>query len=400
MIPLQAESLGAARAALQAWTGREAYIHMETTQGAYARHHRGEVHPVGGFVRNARLYIERAALAGSGPYRLGLVTSDGYAMIEGLTHWEDGIVPGALAFYGLIPDGKLAAAIILSAAPLYTAGRQVVSQEWVDVAGDRSSPTPSERDGGNDRGDSDRGEAASGRLEAVRGRRTVLSIFPHPDDETFAAGATLARFAAEGARVVAVCLSLGELGRSLGEPPTASRATLPSVRREELRAAAAALGIERLLLYHLHDKTIEFLDRAALIASIRETIEALRPETIITYYPGYSVHPDHEATGDAVVRAVAALPRDRRPTVLATGFASNRAALGPPTLVVDTTPYWPKKLAAMRAHWTQTAALLRTLKTDAEKDVASDAAPPLERFREEVFWQIDVDRYTPYDRTD
>lgn len=390
---LEGAALERARAALRRWEGRTAYVHLETTQGAYARHHRGEAHPVGGLVQNARVVIERASLLGPGPHRLGLVTVDGYALVEGLTHWEeagggpDGRPEDVLAFYALLADGKLAAAFILSTAPRALAGRAFGGTEVLDLATDaEASENPAPFGGTGSVPDAGSGSSPLGPPGA-----TVLSIFPHPDDETFAAGATLARWAASGARVVAVTLTLGELGRSLGDPPFATRLTLPDVRRQELAAALRALGVERIVLMHLHDKTVEFVDREALVRRLLETIETYRPQTIVTYYPGYAVHPDHDATGEAVAAAVARLPRDRRPAVYGAAFAPGRERLGPPDFVVEAGAFWPKKLAALRTHASQTGALFREYEALlAAGDQAAEAAF-LARFREERFWRVDVE---------
>lgn len=64
-------------------------------------------------------------------------------------------------------------------------------------------------------------------------RRSLLAVFAHPDDEAFAAGGTLARYAAEGAEVRLVCATRGEAG-SLGEPPRFEPARLGAVRAQEL----------------------------------------------------------------------------------------------------------------------------------------------------------------------
>ena len=35
------------------------------------------------------------------------------------------------------------------------------------------------------------------------------------------------------------------------------------------------------------------------------------------FYPGYAVHPDHDATGEAVAEALATIPENKRPTFYA-----------------------------------------------------------------------------------
>lgn len=49
--------------------------------------------------------------------------------------------------------------------------------------------------------------------------RHVLVIFPHPDDETFSSAGTLASYIDKGIPVTYACLTLGQMGRNLGNPP-------------------------------------------------------------------------------------------------------------------------------------------------------------------------------------
>ena len=80
---------------------------------------------------------------------------------------------------------------------------------------------------------------------------TLLTVNGHPDDETTACGATMARYAAEGVRVVCVVATLGEVGRIvLPHLDTAeNRARLGEIRLQELERALRRLGsIEYCLL--------------------------------------------------------------------------------------------------------------------------------------------------------
>ena len=48
--------------------------------------------------------------------------------------------------------------------------------------------------------------------------RRLLLVHAHPDDESIGTGATMARYAAEGAQVTLVTCTLGELGEIIPPP--------------------------------------------------------------------------------------------------------------------------------------------------------------------------------------
>lgn len=62
--------------------------------------------------------------------------------------------------------------------------------------------------------------------------RQVLVIFPHPDDEAFGVSGTIATHIQNGTPVTYACLTLGEMGRNMGNPPFANRETLPDIRKK------------------------------------------------------------------------------------------------------------------------------------------------------------------------
>ncbi len=213
--------------------------------------------------------------------------------------------------------------------------------------------------------------------------RHVLVVFPHPDDETFGCGGTIALFASAGVPVTYVCGTLGEMGRNMGDPPFATRESLPRIRAAELDEACAALGVVRLIKLGLRDKTIEFEDQAALDGRIEQIIREIRPSLMITHYPGYAVHPDHNALGAAAIRAVARLATEERPVVYAHGFSQD--VIGAPDIVLDISAVREAKMAAVRAHRSQSQLTLAGMERSAGSDPALDAR--IRSFLErEVFW--------------
>ena len=74
--------------------------------------------------------------------------------------------------------------------------------------------------------------------------RSLLLVHAHPDDESIGTGATMAKYAAEGARVTLVTCTLGELGEII--PPDLRHLfpdELGQHRIVELDRACAALGV-------------------------------------------------------------------------------------------------------------------------------------------------------------
>ncbi|AYF72823.1 mycothiol conjugate amidase Mca [Nocardia yunnanensis] len=136
-----------------------------------------------------------------------------------------------------------------------------------------------------------------------------MAVHAHPDDESSKGAATTARYAAEGNEVLVVTLTGGERGDILNPamdtPGVKDRIT--EVRREEMAAAAEALGVEQTWLGFVDSGLPEGDPLPPLPAGcfalvpLEEATEALvrvvrkfRPHVMTTYdeQGGYP-HPDH-----------------------------------------------------------------------------------------------------------
>ena len=192
----------------------------------------------------------------------------------------------------------------------------------------------------------------------------VLVIFPHPDDESFSSAGTLARYIDNGIPVTYACLTLGQMGRNLGNPPFATRESLPHIREKELENAMAAIGITDLRKMGLRDKTVEFEPHDEMDAMVKSLIDELQPSVIISFYPKFAVHPDHEATAEAVVRTVGRMAKEDRPRLQLVAFSNDaKEKLGEPDILNEISDYKEVKLRAFEAHASQTGPFLQQLAT-------------------------------------
>jgi bacillithiol biosynthesis deacetylase BshB2 len=193
----------------------------------------------------------------------------------------------------------------------------------------------------------------------------LLVIFPHPDDEAFGVSGTIAQHTKKGLPVTYICLTLGQMGRNMGNPPFATRESLPLIREKELDDACAAIGITDVRKFGLRDKTIEFEDEQLLADRFLTVINEIKPAKVITFYPGYSVHPDHEATARAVIRAFRSLPELERPELLCVAFAKNTETdLGTPHIINNVSEVLEEKMNCIKAHRSQTQLLVNSVEKD------------------------------------
>lgn len=131
---------------------------------------------------------------------------------------------------------------------------------------------------------------------------TVLSMWAHPDDETYLSGALMAAAVDAGRRVVAVSATAGEHGTDDPEawPPT----RLARVRRREAAAAMAVLGVRDHRFLGLADGSLADLDPEVGVELVGALFDEVRPDTTFTFGPdGITGHPDHVTVSRWVTEA-------------------------------------------------------------------------------------------------
>jgi hypothetical protein len=98
------------------FANKDVYLHLETTNGAYATHNNERTFSAGAYIRNALVRYEHGKITGSGPWRVGLKMNIGWVYAEGITHFEVD-QEGRLLLAGHDPAGKLAVALEISTKP-------------------------------------------------------------------------------------------------------------------------------------------------------------------------------------------------------------------------------------------------------------------------------------------
>ncbi|HEY2420041.1 MAG TPA: YojF family protein [Neobacillus sp.] len=104
------------QSAINSFANKDVYIHLETTNGAYASHHDQSFFSAGAYIRNALVRYELGKITGNGPFRAGLKINLGWVYAEGLTHFEMD-EDGRLLLAGHDNLGKLAVALEISSSP-------------------------------------------------------------------------------------------------------------------------------------------------------------------------------------------------------------------------------------------------------------------------------------------
>ncbi|CAO5256874.1 PIG-L deacetylase family protein [Frankia sp. AgKG'84/4] len=138
-------------------------------------------------------------------------------------------------------------------------------------------------------------------VTAAMARMSCLVVAPHPDDETLGCAVAVMRKRARGTPVTVVIVSDG----AKAEPVTLAPDELVEVREAETRAACAALGVGETDVLFLGFPDAELGSSIDAIATrLAEIIRARGPAQILVP-ASCEGHPDHDATNEAAIRAVA-----------------------------------------------------------------------------------------------
>ncbi|MEW5959930.1 MAG: bacillithiol biosynthesis deacetylase BshB1 [Chloroflexota bacterium] len=172
----------------------------------------------------------------------------------------------------------------------------------------------------------------------------ILAFSPHPDDVELGCGGSLILAADRGLRVAVADLTAGEMS---------GRGT-PAQRAGEAEAAAGLLGLSARLALAWPDTKIgaDPAHRPALIRLIRQT----RPRLVLAPY-WEDRHPDHRAAGALIREACfyAGVARmgegaPHRPQQL---FFYMIHSPFEPSFIIDVSPVWERRMAAVRAYQSQ-----------------------------------------------
>src|SRR5215813_8678412 len=192
----------------------------------------------------------------------------------------------------------------------------------------------------------------------------ILVINAHPDDVDFSTAGTVATWTDAGIEVAYCIVTDGDAG---GFDPSVPRDQIAGIRRAEQTAAAKVVGVTVLEFLAYPDGRVEAtLD---LRRDLARVIRKHRPDRVLCPSPERSYqrigigHPDHRAVGSATLDAVYpdarnpfAFPELReRESLAAWTVREVWIAGGPdPNHYVDVTETFPRKIAALRAHESQT----------------------------------------------
>jgi LmbE family N-acetylglucosaminyl deacetylase len=186
----------------------------------------------------------------------------------------------------------------------------------------------------------------------------------HPDDIDFGAAATIAGWTDRGIKVTYLLVTNGDAG---GFDPAVPRADIAGIRQTEQRAAAKCVGVEDVRFLGYPDGMVEAT--LGLRRDLARVIRQTRPDRMVIpsaerkYERIYPSHPDHRAVGSAVLDAVYPDARNpftfpellREESLEAWTVREAWISGGPtPNHYADITDTFDRKIAALRAHVSQT----------------------------------------------
>lgn len=146
----------------------------------------------------------------------------------------------------------------------------------------------------------------------IRKLGTILTVWAHPDDESFLAAGIIAAAVKNGQNVICVTATRGEEG--VRDTKRWPRKRLGEIREKELAAATKILGVKNCHILDYHDGACADVPLAEAAQKVADLIATHHPDTILTFGPdGWTGHPDHQSMSRWV--AAAAKMATKKPAI-------------------------------------------------------------------------------------
>lgn len=177
------------------------------------------------------------------------------------------------------------------------------------------------------------------RLVGVPPGRQILTLSPHPDDDVIGVGGTLVKHHQAGCRLTTLVLTDGGAG-----DPEYKRSEVVQMRQQEQQAAAAHLGINRIIFWDEPDGALAPNDANA--KRLRSVLSDVQPDLV--YVPSFlDVHPDHRVVTSLLARAL----QDTDLSFTCGIYETNTPIV--PNVLVDISGEMDTKLQAVGEHRSQ-----------------------------------------------
>ena len=199
-----------------------------------------------------------------------------------------------------------------------------------------------------------------------------MCITAHPDDEAGSFGGTLRKYADRGVETSVICLTPGQAATHRGG--AANDLELSELRRKEFAASCELLGVVHPIVLDYPDGQLYRQELNRIVYELTFRIRRFRPDVLLTFGAegGFTGHPDHSMAGvfatlayhwagranrysDQLNNGVTPHKTSKLYHSTAEGSLPDRPSVtfSPQTAIIDIKDQVKTKIAAFRAHKTQ-----------------------------------------------
>lgn len=200
----------------------------------------------------------------------------------------------------------------------------------------------------------------------------LMCVTAHPDDEAGGFGGTLLTSRDRGAETCVICLTPGQAASHRGGARNDHE--LADMRRQEFAASCEILRVSRPLILNYPDGQLYRQELNRVVYDLTLRIREFRPHVLVTFGAegGVTAHPDHSMAGIFATLAFHWAGRPNRyADQIKNGTGPHRTqklyygcadfalpnrppiTFAPQTAVIEIGDYLEKKIAAFKAHKTQ-----------------------------------------------